>query len=689
MNDVIPDFNSLSDALPVRGLTIDPPGSHDLDDALWLEDNIVTVCIPDLTGTIAQDSGLEQRARAQGATRYFATGNAPMLPRSLSEDRLSLLPDVDRPVFAIQMTLDDALDVTDLQIKRGTLHSQAQLTYADLAAIVSTARHAQSAFRPMLTRFVELGNAMLRKRRLRGELAYYDLRHALAVGEEGQVRRLKAHEANVGYIVVQEMMVLANRTVAEWLLRSDLPALYRNHRASLASPPRDTLMADIAQTLAHPKTFDLETTRQRLNLLLGRARYSPTVEGHFALNLPCYTHVTSPLRRYADLVNNRVIGEIIDAREARRDPIPPYSMEDLTQVGHALHTLIMEQEQRRAKHFKGLAEAEARKTIATTPSKLAALPSSDFERVLKVTLQEAEPSIAVLESVRARMQQQTLMERELLLVLYETPADNAEWNRLSKDALAYVSAHPPIAVSLLAMGVDLLGWPETRFRQGKEGVDFTCRAYQHWLHADSGQKALETELYQASTKKAAQQASAVALCHLLCNAAPPEELGGLSGQGAGKNGGALSASKAAFDRDCLQPLIDAGNYAAAVFEACARTRQRKPNLVFSKIKAAPKTANEEVVNEEVESEKTENEETQHEEVNTEVTENEEVESEKTRNEKTVSAKKQVESLWQCVGELIWNGAKLIAEATAPTKQEARNHVCQHLIMAIPSKKDQI
>lgn len=669
MNPDLPDLNTFPDTLPVRGLTIDPPGSRDLDDALWLEDNIVTVCIPDLTGTIAHASSLEQRARSQGFTRYFATGNAPMLPRSFSEDSLSLLPHVDRPVFAIQMTLDEALDVTDLQIKRGILRSQAQLTYADVATILSTPQHRLAALRPLLARFVEVGKAMLRKRRLRGELAYYDLRQALAVGEEGQVRRLKAHEATVGYIVVQELMLLANRSVAEWLLRSDLPALYRNHRASLAAPPRDTLMADIAQTIAHPEAFDMETVRQRLNLILGRARYSPTVEGHFALNLPCYTHITSPLRRYADLVNNRVIGEIIDAHEAGRKPSPPYSMEDLTQVGQSLFALVMEQEQGRANYFKALAEKEARTCIETRPSKLAALPASDFERVLKVTIQEEEPHQAVLEGVRSRMQQQNLMERELFLVLYETPADNAEWNTLGQDALIYLVAHPPVAVSLLAMGVDLRGWPETRYRQGKEGAYFTCRAYQHLPKSASGQKALETETHRASTKKAAQQASAVALCYLLYGAEPPEELRGLSGQGTGKKGGALSASKASFDRDCLQPLIDAGNYAAAVFEACSRTRQRKPNLVFSKIKAIKnsgnQSANQDAVNEETKSE-------------------DEKSAVETTMDKKETDEKNVEPLWQCVGELIWNGVTLTAEAEAPTKQEARNRVCKHLVMAIPS-----
>ncbi len=673
-----------ADRLPVQGVTIDPPGSRDLDDALWLDGRTLTVCIPDVTANVPRGGVIEQNARTRGFTRYFAHDNAPMLPRHLAEDLLSLLPHQPRRVFVIEITLDDALDAAHTDVRRGLLTSRAQLAYTDIPALLAHPAHPQAALRPVLASFWELASGLLHKRRQRGELAYYDLKQALAMDEEGQVRRLEAHEANIGCILVQEMMLLANRAIAEWLLASDLPALYRNHRASVAAPPRTALLEDMALALEHPEAFDLATVRKRLHLLLGRARYAPVVEGHYGLNLPCYAHVTSPIRRYADFVNNQVMGEIVAARQQGRPAVAPYSMEELTRTGDHLYALVMEQELRRDARYRAMAEARARVNIETTPAALSVLPAVDYERVLKVSA--PEPSTPpVLESMRERMQAETLKERELFLALFETLGEDTGWNALRQDALTYLAAHPPLAVSLLAMGVNLLQWPGTRFTQQRAGLHFICQARQV---RPTGK--LETGAVRAASKKAAQQASAVAMCYLLCGQAMPEAEGanavsGADAENAAPKADTENASPAAsvenaspmsnvenvdpaseienaapssakttdnaaikgadnaankqaadFDWGCVQPMVEIGSYTGALQEACARTRQHKPRLVFS-------------------------------------VERVEREGHKDRD-------------WRCKAQATWEGASYTSEAVGHTKKEAGNKACERLMADIFLKR---
>ncbi len=664
-----------ADRLPVQGVTIDPPGSRDLDDALWLDGRTLTVCIPDVTASVPRGSDVEQNARARGFTRYFAHDNAPMLPHFLAEDLLSLLAHQPRRVFVIEITLDDALDAIHTDVRRGLLTSQAQLAYTDIPALLADPAHPQAAHRPLLANLWELASALLRKRRQRGELAYYDLKQALAMDEEGQIRRLEAHEANIGCILVQEMMLLANRAMAEWLLDGDLPALYRNHRAAVAAPPRDALLEDMALALQHPETFDLATVRKRLHLLLGRAHYAPTAQGHYGLNLPCYAHVTSPIRRYADLVNNHVMGEIVRARQQRRSPVAPYSMEELTRTGDHLHTLVMEQEQRRDARYRALAEAKARVQIETAPAALSSLPDADYERVLKISAPQSS-SPPVLESMRERMQAGNPKERELFLALFETSGEDAGWNALRQDALRYLAAHPPVAVSLLAMGVNLLQWPGTHYTQQRSGLHFTCQARQV-----RKQGKLETGVVRGISKKAAQQASAVAMCYLLCGQTPPETDTTPSPSKADtktfppalevKNAQpavdtqdaapALDVDSAApastkttdkatkmvdkeaikraadFDWGCVQPMVESGSCTGALQEACARTRQHKPHLIFSV---------ERVVRD----------------------------GQKDRD-------------WRCKAQATWEGASYTAETVGHTKKEAGNKACEQLMDAIFLKRE--
>ncbi len=555
--------------LPIRGLTIDGPTSRDLDDAIWLHENVLTVCVPDVAAAIPKGAPIEERIFERGFTRYFANGNMPMLPRTLSEDRLSLLPDQLRRVLVLEMTLDDALDVCHLRLRRGILRSKVQLAYADVPQILTQADHPHARFQPLLAQLSDLATRMLEKRRSRGELALYDLRHGWAVSEEGQVRQLKSDEANIGYVIVQEAMLCANRAAAEWFIRANAPALYRNHRASVAAPDRALLLEDLNNAIAHPQAFDIEVVRRRCNLLMARARYSPHVEGHFGLNLPCYTHVTSPLRRLADLVNVRVMAEWIDAEQAGRDPVPPYSVEELAQIGDHLHQLVLDLEQKRDAHFREKAQQEAVQRLEHTPQQIASLPDSDFYRMLEAVVEAPEPPETLAEALRLRLARQAVAPKEVFFTLFDTPAAGVRWAALQQAALAYVATSPPLAVSLLSMGVTLRGWGEPRYRQTVEGMNFACVASQ-----TTPDGVHQTQTYRARSKKGAQQMAAVALCHLHANAAPPvmEELP------------ALIAETPMAGLERMQPMIEEGNSVGALLEMCLRLHRRKPRFTFTKAK---------------------------------------------------------------------------------------------------------
>ena len=250
----------------VQGITIDGPDSRDLDDAIWIEPTasgaILSVHIADVSELIEVGSILDQVAIARTTTRYFSTGNTPMLPRPLSEDKLSLLEYQERPTVTIRVTLDASAQITDVEIFESWIASQKRFTYAEAAQTDS-----HSAFQDTLEMAHHWATHLYRNRLTSGAIGATQTSQGQWLTEEGSLLRGDRHRS---HLLIQEFMILANRAVAQWLADQDIPALYRNHTARAIAPDRET-MNQTLMTLGSSAAI-----RKRLTSWLKRAEYGPT-----------------------------------------------------------------------------------------------------------------------------------------------------------------------------------------------------------------------------------------------------------------------------------------------------------------------------------------------------------------------------------------------------------------------------
>ncbi len=577
-------------ASPVRGVTIDPPASLDLDDAVWLNTEggtrRISISIADVAAAVRDGSRLDAEARQRGFTRYFANGNAPMLPRSLAEDRLSLLPGEPRHVITLELDLDDRLAPSNIVLRRARLVSEAKLSYPRVAEIVQSREYAgpHADLKPMLDGLAALASCLMEARRKRGELAIYDLTSGWAATEEGRLRRLSRDEANIAYIIVQELMILANRTVAETLVHRDVPALYRNHVARVAAPDRAHLLEDIRGAIHRPDLFDVETLRRRLNLILARARYGPELRGHFGLNLPAYVHFTSPIRRYADLVNHRVVAALLD-----EEP-PPYTHEELARIGAHLNELTDEEERRAVERYKRRAQEEIEQLTVSGEDSLRDLDERRVYQVLETAAAAGDAPEPVVRAIESRFKEERISIKEAFFLLYQSDATQASWARLRRRAAEWLADKPHHAPNLLSIGMNLQTWGEARLdtEGGAGSADFTCIAA-----VERQGRMVDSGVRWGGSKKVAQQRAALALCFRLAAEPVPEFL---ERQWAPQPAADAPARKTAPEKgpagqprkkghtipwDKIQAQQDQGNWVGALNIACSAPSQQKPRTLYT------------------------------------------------------------------------------------------------------------
>jgi len=442
----------------IRGLTIDGLDARDLDDAIWVEadgENLrATVAVADASAAVPPGSPVDLEARARVATRYFAAGNAPMLPRALADGALSLREGRPRAVLAVTLTFDAQRRLVGEDLALGTLRSKARLSYAEVPAILADAAH---PFHAQLARAAGLAEALLDQRRARGALALYDLNHGWVTTEEGHFKQLLPHEATIGYVVVQELMIAANAAVARWALARGLPLLLRNHVVRDGAIDREDLLRTIAAASATP-IAGLEALRAQTHVALERARYGASTLGHYGLNLPAYTHATSPIRRYADLANHR---QLVAALRGETPPLDAAGVAEL--AGHLNATLEAAREADGAQRKR---HAEAAATRAVASRRLDALNAKQFERVVKVEVRSgAPPSPAFAESFARRAADDRLPLIGLTVLLTQVPPGQQEaWREVLVAGLAYLERRLPDAAGVLAQAAQVTpGFPSVVF----------------------------------------------------------------------------------------------------------------------------------------------------------------------------------------------------------------------------------
>jgi ribonuclease R len=338
--------------------TIDPEDARDHDDAVWVERTErggyrAWIAIADVSAYVTPGTALDTEARARGCSIYLPDRAIPMLPRALSSNLCSLLPDVDRLCLCAEIELDAGGHVTSSQVTRGVMRSRAKLTYGGVARALGLSADApqEPAAEAMVDGLrvaYELSRHLRTNRMKRGALDF-ELPEAKVVLDE-QTREpvdvaRRAQDAGVkrAYQLIEELMLLANETVAHWCGERGVPTIFRVH----APPDEQKLERFAAMCEALGIHFDIEDTRdpKKLGQLLKsfadhplapvlsslllrsmkQATYDVTNVGHFGLASKAYLHFTSPIRRYPDLVVHRVVHAVLSNKarggDAARDQL--------------------------------------------------------------------------------------------------------------------------------------------------------------------------------------------------------------------------------------------------------------------------------------------------------------------------------------------------------------------------------
>ncbi|KGH23567.1 RNB domain-containing ribonuclease [Comamonas thiooxydans] len=364
-------------------IAIDSATTRDIDDAFSLkkveQGYLLTVVIADPTSEVKIASEIDWHARKNVATVYRRDAAIlKMLPPSISEDKCSLIRDKLRTSMVIQMNLDSSLAVTDTTIQFKQSKVTHSLDHAQISRVLAQPDH---ELQPTVKLAAMVAQQKLNQRRGAGALALYDLQKLLATDEEGRIRLFESKEQVMGYIIVQEFMILTNVALANYLLQNDIPAIFRNHVPRQAAPS-STDMADTLQGWIDHGNANLEEKAMQLLLQVGAAAYEPCVKGHYGLAETAYTHVTSPLRRYVDLVNIRQLKAFVEGA-----PIP-YSQADLDQLAKHINTVLTDRIEERSAHFKAMAKAGAARLM--DQGKLLGADDAVLVQAIKIAAAESD-----------------------------------------------------------------------------------------------------------------------------------------------------------------------------------------------------------------------------------------------------------------------------------------------------------
>ncbi len=342
-------------------VTIDGADARDFDDAVYAHRQThgwrLIVAIADVSSYVKPGSVLDTEANRRATSVYFPNRVLPMLPEALSNGLCSLKPEVDRLCLACEMTVSDQGRVQRSRFVAALMRSSARLTYrqvADYFAGGELRKHTdQKKIKQNLDDLHGLYTALRKARLARGAIDFESTEYGFSFDARGVVTGLVSQERNDAHKLIEECMILANVEAARFLLKHDLPAPYRVH----ASPPAAKLES-LTQFLRGqglrvpwrdnpaPKDFETVVRQARgrpdehlvMAVLLraqSLAAYQVDNEGHFGLALKAYTHFTSPIRRYPDLLVHRAIHHLLARQKAASYPYTAQAMADL--CAHCSH----------------------------------------------------------------------------------------------------------------------------------------------------------------------------------------------------------------------------------------------------------------------------------------------------------------------------------------------------------------
>ena len=360
--------------LPI--VTIDGETARDFDDAVIVRrlenrNYELQVHIADVAHYVTEGSPLDVEARVRGTSVYFPDRAVPMLPLELSTDICSLCPKVDRQVMSCVMEIDHQGEIIGYEINEGVIRSAERMTYTDVNLCLEGDFEARKRYAHLVEQFElmrDLEEILNRKRQRRGSIDFDLPEPVIEFDENGLMKSITRSERNIANRIIEEFMLSANECVAQYLENKRVPAIYRIHEKP--DPKRVYDFETIAATFGYSlgvgplpiQRMQMKTDRRAshgggrrprgieipkevhitprmyqkltqkiagkpeeriLSFLMLRslkqARYSEENAGHFALAAPTYTHFTSPIRRYPDLIIHRILKAVLSESAERHD----------------------------------------------------------------------------------------------------------------------------------------------------------------------------------------------------------------------------------------------------------------------------------------------------------------------------------------------------------------------------------
>jgi ribonuclease R len=318
-------------------VTIDGECAKDFDDAVSIkitrQGYTLHVHIADVGFYVGWNSSIDVEAKKRGTSVYFPGRVIPMLPKELSEDLCSLIPKVERLALTIEMNFDRNGNMLNARFYPSVIISKERMTYTSIKKIlIDNDGHEREKYNYLLQDFELMGElcSILRNRRLgRGSLDFDLPEPEVLLDMQGRPEAILEAERNYAHMIIEEFMIAANEAIAEYLNGLGIPILYRVHEEPDPFKFEETLKVvrsvsrkgyplkprDFPELLRNIKGKpEEEIINYKVLRSLKQARYSHINIGHFGLASKCYTHFTSPIRRYPDLVVHRILREALYKR---------------------------------------------------------------------------------------------------------------------------------------------------------------------------------------------------------------------------------------------------------------------------------------------------------------------------------------------------------------------------------------
>lgn len=348
-------------------VTIDGADAKDLDDAIHVhkKDNgnyVLGVYIADVTYYVPENTVMDKEAYERGTSVYLVDRVIPMLPHRLSNGICSLNPHEDRLAIGCEMEIDQKGNIISHDVFESVIQSKARMTYTDVNAILvnedTELMKQYAAFVPMFQEMEQLASVLREKRFDRGAIDFDFKEAEVLVDADGNAQDVVIRERSVGERLIEEFMLAANETVAEHFHWMDVPFIHRIHE-----DPDEEKLHSFFEFIAglgyhvkgsageiHPQTLQkvLDTAKGESEEMvvskmmlrsMKQAKYDPESIGHFGLATDYYTHFTSPIRRYPDLIVHRLIRTYLFQKRMNEKTITKWK-EQLPEITQ--HTSSME-----------------------------------------------------------------------------------------------------------------------------------------------------------------------------------------------------------------------------------------------------------------------------------------------------------------------------------------------------------